>query len=235
MSTSGTNSVVEAALVGRRLLDHPFYRRWDAGKVTMDELADYATQYRHFENFLPGFLGALVACLPEGPGRDLVAANLADELGDPLPHIELFERFAGALGAPESAPSPAMSHLLGAHDELIALGARHGLAGFLAYESQAAEVARTKAKGLRTHYGLGQDAVSFWSHHAEVDLRHAEWARDALDSLTPGPERFEASVRKAADAWWAFLDEREAARPLARSAAEAEVASRNFNSEMCRM
>ena len=75
----------------------------------MDELAEYASQYRHFERFLPGFLGALVARLPKGHGRDLVAANLADELGDPLSHVELFERFAGALGARESAPSPAMS------------------------------------------------------------------------------------------------------------------------------
>ena len=141
MSTSGTSSAVEAALAGRRLLEHPFYRRWGAGEVTREELAGYASQYRHFESSLPGFLGTLVASLPEGPGRDLVAANLADELGDPLPHVELFERFAGALGARGSAPSPAMSHLLGVHDGLMAAGALHGLAGFLAYESQAAEVA----------------------------------------------------------------------------------------------
>jgi pyrroloquinoline-quinone synthase len=212
MNTSGISSVIGAALDGKRLLDHPFYRRWEAGEVTVGELADYAGQYRHFENYVPGFLGALVASLPEGPGRDLVAANLADELGDPVPHVELFERFAAAVGAPVTEPSPAMAELLGVHDDLLARSARHGLAGFLAYESQAADVADRKADGLKRHYGLDQDAVSFWAHHAEVDVRHAEWARQALDDMDYEQESLEPSVRLAADAWWRFLDEREAAR-----------------------
>ena len=52
--------VVGAALDGKRLLDHPFYRRWEAGEVTLGELADYASQYRHFESYLPNFLGELL-------------------------------------------------------------------------------------------------------------------------------------------------------------------------------
>ena len=67
MSTSSTSSLVRAALAGRRLLEHPFYRRWEAGEVSMGELADYAAQYCHFEDYLPGFLTTLVASLPEGP------------------------------------------------------------------------------------------------------------------------------------------------------------------------
>jgi pyrroloquinoline-quinone synthase len=214
MNTSGISSVIDATLAGKRLLDHPFYRRWEAGQVTVGELADYAGQYRHFENYVPGFLGALVASLPEGPGRDLVAANLADELGDPVPHVELFERFARAVGAPVTKPSPAMSELLGVHDELLARSALDGLAGFLAYECQAADVAEVKADGLKRHYGLDQDAVSFWAHHAEVDVRHAEWAREALGGMEWEQKTLQPSVRRAADAWWGFLDEREAARPL---------------------
>ena len=210
--------MVRAALVGRKLLDHPFYRRWEAGGVSVGELAGYAAQYRHFEDYLPGFLTTLVASLPEGPGRDLVAANLADELGDPVPHIELFDRFARAVGACESAaPSPAMADLLGTYDDLLLQGALHGLAGFLAYECQAAEVAGVKADGLENNYGLDQDAVSFWAHHAEVDVRHAEWAQNALDSMGWGLEALQPSVRRAADAWWGFLDERESARPLSRA------------------
>jgi pyrroloquinoline-quinone synthase len=209
MSRPDVDSVVAAALAGRRLLDHPFYRRWEAGKVSLDELADYAAQYRHFEAYLPAFLGELVGSLPEGHGRDLVASNLADELGDPVPHTELFERFAQAVDALPAERSPAMAGLLAAHDELLGRGPLHALAGFLAYEYQAAEVANAKADGLRRNYGLGEDAVSFWAHHAEVDIHHAEWARDALASSTSAPEALEPSVRCAAEAWWAFLDERE--------------------------
>jgi len=219
MTALGTDAVLDAVLADRRLLDHPFYRRWEAGGLTREELAGYAAQYRHFEAYLPRFLADLVASLPQGPARALVAANLADELGDPEPHIELFERFAGAVGAPDAAPSPAMANLLSVHDDLLAAGPRAGLAGFLAYECQADEVARAKAEGLRTHYGLGEGAVSFWAHHAEVDARHGEWAGAALASMAGPGEEVEGSVRRAADAWWAFLDERNADRPLAESLA----------------
>ena len=66
MSPPDINSVVATALDGKRLLYHPFYRRWEAGEVTLGELADYAAQYRHFESYLPSFLGELADSLPKG-------------------------------------------------------------------------------------------------------------------------------------------------------------------------
>lgn len=212
MSTSVPHPAVLAALAGRRLLEHPFYRRWDAGDVSSSDLAAYAAQYRHFEAYVPHFLAELVADLPEGPAKDLVAANLADELGDPLPHLELFERFAGAVGAGHAGPSPAMGALLAVYRDLLAKGSVHALGGFLAYECQAAEVALAKAEGLRNHYGLSEEAISFWAHHAEVDERHAAWSEEAFDAIAGNAAGTEISVRAAADAWWGFLDEREAAR-----------------------
>ena len=175
----------------------------------MLELKSYAEQYRHFENYLPGFLTEIVSLLPEGPGRALVQANLDDELGDPIPHVELFEQFADAVGADDKRPSPATGHLLVTYEALLFEGPESGLAGFLAYESQAAEVAANKADGLRKHYGLNSKAVAFWDHHARVDIEHREWTRQAVaDSATNAPQ-IQAALRDAADAWWAFLDERE--------------------------
>lgn len=210
MTALDTHPDIAALVADRRLLHHPFYRRWEKGEVSITELAAYAAQYRHFEAYLPGFLEALVGGLPGGMAKDLVAANLADELGDPVPHVELFERFARAVGAETEAPSPATSALLATYRELLAETPRAALAGFVAYESQASEVARTKADGLRRHHGFDDHAVSFWQHHADVDARHAEWAWRALDELTGAPDRITPAVRRAADAWWGFLDEREA-------------------------
>lgn len=190
----------------------------------MVELADYAGQYRHFEASLPGFLKGLVEELPEGSARRLVAANLADEEGDPVPHVELFERFARAVGAPAGAgaatASPATKALVDNYASSLSDGALEALAGFVAYECQASEVARTKADGLRDHYGLDDIAVSFWEHHARVDTRHSEWAQRALGELSQVPDHAapaqfsaaaSAAFRRGADAWWSFLDEREAA------------------------
>ena len=214
MTPLGLCPDVAAALTDRRLLHHPFYRRWERGELSVTELAAYAAQYRHFETYQPRFLTELTAALPDGPARRLVAANLADEMGDPIPHVELFERFAAAVGAAHLPASAATANLVGTYDELLADGPVTALAGFLAYECQASEVARTKAEGLRRHHGLDDYGVSFWQHHAEVDDQHAAWAWCALEDLaaTPGPTAL--AVRRAADAWWAFLDEREAAPSL---------------------
>ena len=99
-----------AALRDRQLLDHPFYRRWEAGELTRDELTRYAEQYRHFEAMLPQFLVRLRDELEPSEARDLVEANLRDEVSPPS-HLELFQLFADAFDATEAPPSPAMREL----------------------------------------------------------------------------------------------------------------------------
>ncbi len=213
MSTLELDCAMAEMLSDRRLLDHPFYRRWERGEVSIGELGSYAAQYRHFEDYLPTFLSRLMAGLPEGTARDLVAANLADELGDPVSHVELFERFADAVGAPGATASPAMTQLLATYDQLLAQAPLAALAGFAAYECQAGEIARRKADGLRRDHGLDGYGVSFWEHHATTDIRHAEWINGAIDESTDHPAELAPFLGRAADAWWAFLNEREALAP----------------------
>jgi pyrroloquinoline quinone (PQQ) biosynthesis protein C len=202
-----------AALAERRLLDHPSYRRWEAGDVTLVELAAYTAQYRHFEANLPGFFTNFEASRPEGPARDLVYANLADELGDPIPHTELFERFAAAVNTEPEPASAATTTLLDTYTHLLDQSPVGGLAGFLAYESQAAEVTTTtKASGLRRHDHLDDHQVSFWDHHSQIDAKHGHWMADALSDTADSDDDISSAVREVADAWWAFIDEREAAR-----------------------
>jgi len=210
MTSSGLDTVIADGLNGRWLLDHPFYQRWERGKVSMGELGAYAAQYRHFEAYLPAFLTKLVGELTDGEARDLIAANLADEQGNPIAHIQLFERFADAVGAPDEAPSPAAAALVSTYAELFEDGPVAALAGFVAYESQASAIARRKADGLRQHYGLSDLGVSFWEHHADVDTAHAAWAQRAVAACAAQPDDLVPSIRRSADAWWAFLDEREA-------------------------
>ena len=87
------------------------------------------------------------------------------------------------------------------------------LAGLAAYESQASAIASSKADGLRRWYELDATGTAFWDVHATMDADHAEWATDALDQAGADPGQVERSARRAADAWWALLDEREAAAP----------------------
>ncbi len=191
------------------LLDHPFYRRWQDGQLTLEELAWYASQYRLFERYLPSFLIRLTAALPDGDARDLVLANLADEEGDPIAHIDLFERFANAVNAPVAPAGQAAANLIRAHEELLAESPTAALAGFLAYEIQTAEIAKTKADGLKNFYGISNFGASFWTHHSELEKDHAEWTTDALALMAEDKSVLAYSAEKTARAWWEFLDEQD--------------------------
>ena len=215
MDTSAIDQDVSEATAGRQLLEHPFYRRWEAGELRTGELAAYAAQYRHFEAALPEFLASVAASLPDGEARDAISANLDDELGDPVPHLELFDRFAAALGGATSEATPVTAALVGAYRHAAAAGPVAALAGLVAYERQAPAVAASKAAGLRAHYGLDDQAIAFWDHHAVVDIAHARWTIEALGSLGADLRDVASSAAAVAEAWWAFLDERQAARPAA--------------------
>jgi pyrroloquinoline-quinone synthase len=215
--TSSLTDMVTRALDGRALLTHPFYRRWETGTLQAGELGEYSVNYRPFEAALPAVLTAVVAQLHqqgEIEAARLVEGNLADELGRPQPHLAMFDRFVEAVGGDSAgAPGPAADSLVGTYFDLVAEGPVAALAGLAAYETQASAIASSKADGLRRWYGTGADGTRFWDVHARMDADHGEWALEALDLMGADPAVVGDAARRAADAWWALLDERQAAAP----------------------
>ena len=210
MHTDPIDHALAEALAGRHLLTHPFYRRWEAGTLGEGELAAYAEQYRHMERELPVTLAAIAGALPEGSARTLVEANLADELGDPCSHAALFETFARAVGAaPDAAPSTATRAMLAMIRSAAAKDPVAALAMVAAYEVQAADIASSKADGLRQHYGMDADGTGFWDVHSTQEVEHAKWSMHALADLEADPVVVQAAAQVAADGWWDFLSERE--------------------------
>jgi len=203
---------IDATLDGQRLLAHPFYQRWIAGTLRIDELREYAAQYRSIERSQPRWLAGIAGALEPGSARDSVQRVLDDEVGDDSSHADLFDRFASSIGAPESVPpSVATSALLRTVDALVDESPVAGLGGLLAYELQSSAVSKEKALGLRRHFKLDGDATAFWDTHAELDRRHCAWLQDAVAASGMSEERAVTAAGAAASAWWAFLDEREAA------------------------
>jgi pyrroloquinoline-quinone synthase len=210
------DAVLVEVLRDRRLLAHPFYRRWEAGTLQRAELAAYAAQYRHFEAALPDVLEQVVAQVTDPTARAFVQANLDDERGVPAPHLELFDGFAQAVGAPTDADAaPATTALVGLYSAVADESPVAALAALAAYEVQASEIAASKADGLRARYGVTESGTRFWDVHSDADEAHGEWIVEALAALAPDPEEVRAAATAAASAWWAFLDEREAAAPVA--------------------
>ena len=206
------DAVLVEVLRDRRLLAHPFYRRWEAGTLQRAELAAYAAQYRHFEAALPDILEQVVAHVHDPTARALVQANLDDELGVPAPHLELFEGFAHAVGAPAGADAgPATTALVGLYSTVAEESPVAALAALAAYEVQASEIAASKADGLRARYGVTESGTRFWDVHSDADEAHGEWIVEALGALASDPDEVRDAAAAAASAWWAVLDEREAA------------------------
>ncbi|HXB38097.1 MAG TPA: iron-containing redox enzyme family protein [Acidimicrobiales bacterium] len=214
MHTQRIHEVLAEAIVGRHLLTHPFYRRWEAGTLSEGELAAYAEQYRHIERELPVTLSAIASALPEGRARSLVEANLSDELGSPEPHVLLFESFAKAAGAKSDAPAtPSTAALLALVRTAAATDPAAALAMVAAYEIQAADIAASKSDGLRRHYGMGNKGTRFWDVHRTQEVDHAGWSMEALAELEADPDLVQAAAIVSADSWWLFLSEREELAP----------------------
>jgi pyrroloquinoline-quinone synthase len=214
MLRTDIDAVLVEVLRDRRLLAHPFYRRWEAGTLELGELADYAAQYRHFEAALPEVLEVVVSRVTDPVARQLVQANLDDERGVPAPHLELFAGFAHAVGAPERAEAtPATTALVDLYTSVVHESPVTALAALAAYEVQASEIAASKARGLRDRYGVTDAGARFWDVHAAAEEVHGAWIADALSAIALDPGEVRRGAVAGASAWWDFLDEREAAAP----------------------
>ncbi len=210
------DAILVEVLQDRRLLAHPFYRRWEAGTLDRRELAAYAGQYRYFEAALPAVLDTVVHAIDDPVARGLVQANLDDELGVPAPHLELFEGFARAVdAASDDDATPATAALVELYTTVAHESPVAALAALAAYEVQAADIAASKADGLRVRYGVSDEGTRFWDVHGGAEELHGAWTCDALAALADDADEVRRAADAAAAAWWAFLDEREAAAPVA--------------------
>lgn len=197
----------------RKLLEHPFYEAWAAGTLTTEDLNFYSRQYwRQVESF-PRYLECLSDRLPDGIAKETVLENLADERDDDHPGLWL--RFAAALGssaqevyatAPEDETQTCVKTFeltCGEAPLPFALGMLY------AYESQTPDVAKTKVAGLREHYGIDGDAVTYFELHGELDVEHSAGLIDAIAEVTETEEdlaQAEAGAATGAGAIWGLLD-----------------------------
>jgi pyrroloquinoline-quinone synthase len=213
VSSSAIATAIDASTSSLRLLGHPYYRAWQNGELRELDLQGYAEQYRHFERCLPGVLSDVAAQMGPGDPRRRVEENLADEMTNPRPHLDMFDDFSKAVGAfEEVSATRATFDLVGLYRDAARRGPIPALAVMAAYEVQGAEIAATKAAALSSHYGLGQLGTDFWTVHAVVEEQHSAWTVEALEALSPSADQVRRWARRSATAWWQFLDEREDVR-----------------------
>ena len=199
----------------RSILQHPFYRAWQRGELTSDQLATYSRVYYPHVAAFPRYLTNAMKCTDDSVIRSALEQNLEDELTNPAPHPELWLDFAAATGQEKQAvkraePGPKTADSIATFDRLTNRDIASGLTALYAYESQQPEVAAEKLRGLRDCYGIhSPQALSYFAVHATADLEHRAAERSAIERcLNSGtsPGTIMDAAEEALDAYWNLLD-----------------------------
>jgi len=192
---------IEEARQRHDVLQHPFYQRWSEGKLTTEELARYAGQYRHAVEAIATMTDAAAAAFPE---RDDLRTHAAEERG----HVRLWDGFVEAVGGDTAAePTPETA-------ECVAAWTRDGdvletLARLYAVEVAQPEISKTKREGLLGRYGFEDGAgTAYFKVHSTRDVEHAAEVRELISELAEDGDgdRIVAAAEEAYKANWRLLD-----------------------------
>jgi pyrroloquinoline-quinone synthase len=188
---------IDEARARWNVLDHPFYRRWERGELTREELGYYAGQYRH----------AVVALADAASTAAPVAGP--EHAAEERAHVAMWDDFAAELGVvgaqtPNAATAECAGAWTAASDELEALAILY------AVESGQPGVSRTKLEGLAAHYGIEAEspAAAYFALHAERDVEHAAESRSLLEQRAgdADEDRLVAAAEGALRGNWRLLD-----------------------------
>jgi len=209
-------TALDAIIGERHLLKHPFYQLWSQGKLTLENLREYAISYYPNVAAFPTYVSGVHSGCEDAVLRQELLENLIEEERGAENHPALWRRFAAALGAAESdlasAPrTPEIAETIAEFRRSTREGSvAEGLAALYAYESQIPEISRTKREGLREFYGIEDgDATRFFSVHEHADVWHRQVEREALGRVADTPEARERaleSARRCCDALRGALD-----------------------------
>jgi pyrroloquinoline-quinone synthase len=182
---------LEAVADRWNVLRHPFYRRWECGELTRDELAYYAGEYRHAVVALAG-----------------LARTASDEghAAEEAAHVELWDDFARSLDADlERAPRAETTSCVAAWSG----SGVEGAAALFAVESAQPEISKTKLEGLTRWYGFDPQTkgTRYFELHSDRDHEHADLSRRVLERAeTTDADRIVAAAERALRGNWALLD-----------------------------
>jgi len=219
-----TSSLIDSKVAERAMLKHPFYQAWTEGRLPLDTLRDYASQYFHHVEAFPRAVSAVHSACPHRDGRRMLAENLTEEEGleaGKQDHASLWLMFVCGLGESEGAVraqalNPETEALIASFRKLSRQSYAAGLGALYAYESQFPAVASAKIEGLIDRYGISdEETLRFFRVHQGADVEHSAVCRALLDRLPEG-ERAEAIAagEELAGALWNFLSGVEARASL---------------------
>ena len=194
------------------LLNHPFYKSWNEGKLTREIIKDYAEQYYQHVKAFPRYISATHSLCVDIEKRKILLENLNDEENREADHPKLWKNFALAMGADakEIEEIKADQFTKDMIDNFFKNGRStyaEGLASLYTYERQIPEIAETKIQGLKKYYGVtSKKGLEFFEAHKKADVYHREECEKLLDALSEEDQsKAEIAALSTAKYLWNFL------------------------------
>ena len=194
------------------LLNHPFYKSWNEGKLTREIIKDYAEQYYQHVKAFPRYISATHSICEDIEKRKILLENLQDEENPNADHPKLWKNFALAMGADKDKIEDVKrewftNDMIENFFHQARKSYAEGLASLYTYERQIPEIAETKIRGLKTFYGVSsKEGLEFFEAHKAADVIHRKECEKLLDALTEEEKvKAEKASMLTARYLWNFL------------------------------
>ena len=203
---------LNAKLDKYHLLNHPFYKSWNEGKLTREIIKDYAEQYYQHVKAFPRYISATHSLCEDIEKRKILLENLQDEENKDADHPKLWKNFATEMGADsekieEVKQENFTKDLIENFFKQGRASYAEGLASLYTYERQIPEIAETKIRGLKNFYGVtSKEGLEFFEAHKAADVIHRKECEKLLDALTEEEKsKAEKASMLTARYLWNFL------------------------------
>jgi len=210
-----TNSIfineVEKRITNNHLLNHSFYKAWNAGELEVSTIQEYAAQYFKHVSAFPRYLSAIHTNCEEIAIRQKLLENLVDEEQGNENHPELWLRFGEGMG--KSRESIVQTDAMEETQELVDIFMKltrdqktHiGMAALYCYESMVPEIAENKIDGLKKFYGINdKNTLKFFTVHLHADKWHRKVIKDLISQLCDSSVKQEEALAAIDEALYAL-------------------------------
>ena len=194
-------TMVEEKIAEDHLLNHSFYKAWNAGELKIETIQEYASQYFNHVSAFPRYISGIHTNCEDISIRQELLGNLIEEEKGEENHPELWLRFGEGMG--KSRDAIANSQAIKESNELVDTFMKlsrdektHiGMAALYCYESMVPEIAENKIDGLKKYYNINdENTLKFFTVHIHADKWHREVISELLSNLCDSHKKREEAL-----------------------------------------
>ena len=196
-------NIIEERIDKHHLLNHSFYKAWNAGELDRSVIQEYSAQYFKHVSAFPRYLSSIHSNCDDISVRQEILENLIDEERGEENHPELWMRFAEGMGKKREdvKNTAAIKETKELVDNFMKLSKDEryhiGFSALYCYESMIPEIAENKIDGLKKFYGVkkGEETLKFFEVHQHADKWHREVVKKLLGEICDSNKKKEEALK----------------------------------------